>query len=153
MDGQGAWVHLAAPMEHINVHIRGGSVIPMQPPSVTTTASRLNPFEILVALSSADSARGEVFLDDGDRLDVLEAHAYSLVQFKLEKNVLSSRVVSSGYTGSPLLDTVTVYGMKQPKEVLVGNKKVNFSYNDIGVLRVERLALNLTAEFKITFQF
>ena len=28
---------LAAPLEKINVHVRGGSILPMLPPAITTT--------------------------------------------------------------------------------------------------------------------
>eukprot|EP01133_Synstelium_polycarpum_P016679 gene16679-19821_t len=55
----GDYSELAAPLETINLHIRGGSIIPTQPTyqtvisnciPITTTVARTLPFEIIVAL-------------------------------------------------------------------------------------------------------
>lgn len=61
-------VTLAAPLEHINVHVRGGSILPLQEPGYTTTATRQNPWAILVALDSDGQAQGDLYLDDGESL-------------------------------------------------------------------------------------
>ena len=37
--GSGSTVQLQAPVQKINVHVRGGSVVPMQQPDVTTVAA------------------------------------------------------------------------------------------------------------------
>ena len=36
MSGKGNYVKLEAPLEHINLHVRGGYIIPMQDPGLTT---------------------------------------------------------------------------------------------------------------------
>lgn len=51
--GQGRNVTLSAPLETIPVHIAGGSIIPMQEPALTTTATRQNPFSLLVAFDDS----------------------------------------------------------------------------------------------------
>ena len=51
---------------HIQIHVRGGYIIPMQEPGMTTAASRKNPFSLLVALDSAGSATGDMYIDDGE---------------------------------------------------------------------------------------
>ncbi len=56
---------LAAPLTHINVHVRGGSILPLQQPGYTTAESRMNPWELLVALDQAGAASGSLYLDDG----------------------------------------------------------------------------------------
>jgi len=48
--------------------IRGGSILPAQKPGVTTTESRKNDFELIVALNEAGNANGELYWDDGDSL-------------------------------------------------------------------------------------
>ena len=63
-------LNLPAPVDHIPIHVRGGHIVPMQGPGMTTVASRKNPFSLLVALDDAGSASGEVYLDDGDSLDM-----------------------------------------------------------------------------------
>jgi len=61
-------VTLAAPLEHINVHVRGGSILPLQEPGYTTTETRQNPWAILVALDYDGRASGDLYLDDGESL-------------------------------------------------------------------------------------
>jgi alpha-glucosidase len=58
-------VTLDAPLEHIPVHVRGGSIIASQKPGNTTKTTRTNPWSILVALDSKQEAKGELYLDDG----------------------------------------------------------------------------------------
>jgi alpha-glucosidase len=58
-------VTLDAPLEHIPVHVRGGSIIASQKPGNTTKTTRMNPWSILVALDKKQEAKGELYLDDG----------------------------------------------------------------------------------------
>jgi alpha-glucosidase (family GH31 glycosyl hydrolase) len=70
MEKGGEMVNLPAPLDHVLIHIRGGYIIPMQEPGMTTVASRKNPFSLLVALDETGSASGDVYLDDGESLDM-----------------------------------------------------------------------------------
>lgn len=58
-------ITLDAPLEHINVHVRGGSILPMQVPGNTTTTTRENTYELLIALDKNGQASGSLYLDDG----------------------------------------------------------------------------------------
>ena len=73
-------IELAAPLDKIPVHCRGGYVIPFQHPSLTTTASRKNPFGLLIALKS-NSAHGSLYWDDGVSMDSISAKNYNLFDF------------------------------------------------------------------------
>ncbi|KAJ8493322.1 hypothetical protein OPV22_015043 [Ensete ventricosum] len=42
----------------------------MQGQALTTRRVRQNPFELLVALDEAESASGEVFVDDGEEVEM-----------------------------------------------------------------------------------
>ena len=67
----GTWVTLPAPIDVINVHQRGGSIIPTQRDAVTTTAARKLPFSLQVALDSNGGAEGSLYWDDGESLGEL----------------------------------------------------------------------------------
>lgn len=65
---RGENVTLDAPLGHIPLFVRGGHVLPMQEPGMTTTACRRNPWGLLVALDGEGAASGELYLDDGESL-------------------------------------------------------------------------------------
>jgi alpha-glucosidase len=56
---------LDAPLEHQPIHIRGGSIIPLQKAQNTTAMSRTSPWSIVVALDQNEFACGDLYLDDG----------------------------------------------------------------------------------------
>ena len=62
------YVTLDAPLNVINVHLRGGYILPVQQPSVTTTQSRKNPFGLVVLLKPSATSYGTLFWDDGESL-------------------------------------------------------------------------------------
>lgn len=65
---RGQNVTIDAPLGHIPVYIRGGTVIPTQKPGKTTAESRQNPWGLLVALDLKGAAQGTLYLDDGESL-------------------------------------------------------------------------------------
>ena len=60
---------ISAPLGHIPVFVRGGSVVPMQEPGLTTAAVRASPWSLLVALDTTGVASGELYVDDGESLE------------------------------------------------------------------------------------
>ncbi|CAF1468287.1 unnamed protein product [Rotaria sp. Silwood1] len=64
----GVFTDLYAPLEKINVHVRGGFIIPMQIPGSNLMISRGNPFTLLIAQSASENATGNLFWDDGDTI-------------------------------------------------------------------------------------
>ena len=64
----GSFTTLDAPLSKINVHVRGGFVIPMQIPGDNLIIGRDNPFTLLVAQSPWGNASGNLFWDDGDSI-------------------------------------------------------------------------------------
>ena len=103
---------LNAQYDTIPLHIRGGSVIPMQE-SYTTTAQRYenittwsiamspfslspllqslkNPFTLLMAPDSTGYATGNLYMDDGESLSTSD---YTLLQFTLMINQVRSNAI------------------------------------------------------------
>ncbi len=66
----GQFIDLDAPIQKINVHVRGGIIIPMQIPGSNLILGRGNPFQLLVASSSSGSASGNLYWDDGDSIGI-----------------------------------------------------------------------------------
>uniref|UniRef100_A0A8B9UIY3 P-type domain-containing protein n=1 Tax=Anas zonorhyncha TaxID=75864 RepID=A0A8B9UIY3_9AVES len=65
---KGEFRNLPAPLEHINLHIRGGHVLVQQSPANTTAYSRKNELSLIVALNDSQLAEGQLYWDDGVRI-------------------------------------------------------------------------------------
>ncbi|XP_074023543.1 maltase-glucoamylase-like [Numenius arquata] len=94
---RGQFSDLAAPLGHINLHVRGGHILPRQSPANTTFYSRTKPLELLVALDDGGGAEGQLYWDDGVQIDAYEMGAYSLTAFTARGNVLELKVLHRGY--------------------------------------------------------
>uniref|UniRef100_A0A3P8WJY7 Lysosomal alpha-glucosidase n=1 Tax=Cynoglossus semilaevis TaxID=244447 RepID=A0A3P8WJY7_CYNSE len=128
---KGQYVLLPAPLDTINVHVREGHIIPQQEPALTTTASRRNPFFLMVALSSGGQAWGDLFWDDGESLDTYETRNYCHVTFAAGQ----SQIVSDPLKLNKALDGLVLGGLRvfgvpsAPHCVLANRVKVrNFTY-------------------------
>ncbi|XP_078695136.1 sucrase-isomaltase, intestinal-like [Branchiostoma floridae x Branchiostoma belcheri] len=115
---RGQTVTLAAPLNKINVHVRGGTILPTQQPANTTVYSRRNPMGLLVAMDDASAASGTLFWDDGEAVDSIERKDYVFVNFTASSTELLCEVVNVPL-GGPTPDhwaalrygTVSVYGL------------------------------------------
>ncbi|GAM26305.1 hypothetical protein SAMD00019534_094800, partial [Acytostelium subglobosum LB1] len=167
---QGNSLTLAAPLDVINVHLRGGAILPTQPTAdyqvpdggipITTNISRTLPFTLIVALNANGSASGELYLDDGITLETYENKKYSLLQFNAGTDGSSTvtiqlTVVNTGFDMSSLIvDKVVVYGVP----IIVTTVNVNgtpyttLTYSStLQTLTIESLALPLTSSFTIQY--
>jgi len=66
--GPGQNITIDAPLGHIPVYVRGGSVLPTQEPGMTTTEGRSNPWGIISATNFEGAAKGQLYIDDGESL-------------------------------------------------------------------------------------
>ncbi|XP_078695135.1 sucrase-isomaltase, intestinal-like [Branchiostoma floridae x Branchiostoma belcheri] len=120
VEGQyrGQTVTLAAPLNKINVHVRGGTILPTQQPANTTVYSRKNPMGLLVAMDDSSAASGTLFWDDGEAVDSIERNDYLFVNFSASSTELICNVMALPL-GGPTPDhwaalrygTVSVYGL------------------------------------------
>lgn len=126
----GANTTLAAPLGHINVHVRDGAVLLLHAePGYTTTETREGPFSLLVTLpggstnASGNSAFGTAYIDDG-------------VSFPPGPNTTlvfaaSSTAVTSAPSGSfnisQKLEQITVLGVQMPSQVSLAGTSLNSS--------------------------
>uniref|UniRef100_A0A8C1GXB6 alpha-glucosidase n=1 Tax=Cyprinus carpio TaxID=7962 RepID=A0A8C1GXB6_CYPCA len=70
-----ATINMYLPEDKIGLHMRGGGILPVQRPDVTTTYSRRHPMGLIVALNDNKAASGELFWDDGDSRGISEGLA------------------------------------------------------------------------------
>jgi len=118
---------IPAPLGHIPVYIRGGHVLPLQQPALTTREARKTPWNILVALSLEGTATGNLYLDDGESLV-----PSSTLYVELAATTVGGRRLwasgRGGYVDGNMLGNVTVLGVREgPGVVRFNGKEVSRS--------------------------
>lgn len=155
-------VNMHLPADKIGLHLRGGYIIPIQQPAVTTTESRKNPLGLIVALADDNTAKGDFFWDDGETKDTIQNGNYILYTFSVSNNKLDIICTHSSYQEGVNLafetikilgiaDTVTevtVMGDNQPMQV-----HDNFTYTPSNQsLLIYSLKFNLGKNFTIQWK-
>ncbi|KAM6946338.1 sucrase-isomaltase, intestinal [Aplochiton taeniatus] len=122
---RGQMFPMPTPLNHINLHVRGGHILPWQKPENNTLYSRKNPLGLIVALSNSGAAQGSLFWDDGEGIDTYKKGQYlhatftaSAVSWKVDR--LSTPhpptprppPVTFGYRGVALRDCSQSPGQK-----------------------------------------
>ncbi|GAB1603755.1 lysosomal alpha-glucosidase-like [Argonauta hians] len=151
----GLYTFLDAPLDKINLHVRGGAIIPTIQPDVTTTASRKKKFGLFVAYDDNSTSRGELFWDDGESLDTYKTGNYTHLVFTATQYNITSEVMASGYapTTELYLGSAIICGVSnQPHNVLANSKPAKFIWSASSqVMRIESMALSLTHPIAITW--
>ena len=98
---------ISAPLGHIPVYIRGGSVLPTQEPGYTTYESRQNPWGLIVALSDDGEASGSLYVDDGESIEPSDTLDISFAAMKGQLKVS----VKGGYKDTNAMGNVTILGV------------------------------------------
>lgn len=114
-DSPGVYRNLSAPLEKINLHVRGGSIIPWQEPSNTTVFSRQKPMGLIVALSQGPGyeAKGNLFWDDGESFETIENKIYLLVEFTCTLETLTLQVKENVYPANLTIETIELWGLER----------------------------------------
>lgn len=140
---------LNAPLDTIPLLVRGGSILPMQNNSRTTTESRKNKFSLFIALDKQQFATGELYWDDGDSLDSFEKQQYQWLNITVSNNTLTIKSTNHSFSEKLLIDEIQVMGLDldQVRRVIVNNTDIdsdNFSYQkNISYLYVRNLNLEM----------
>uniref|UniRef100_A0A671FXC9 Maltase-glucoamylase n=1 Tax=Rhinolophus ferrumequinum TaxID=59479 RepID=A0A671FXC9_RHIFE len=114
---RGEWKSLAAPLDHINLHIRGGFILPWQEPAQNTHLSRQKFIGLKVALDDNGTAEGWLFWDDGQSIDTYEKGLYYLAHFSASQNTVESHIIFNKYitdTNPLKLGYIDIWGVDSP---------------------------------------
>uniref|UniRef100_A0A671L8G9 alpha-glucosidase n=1 Tax=Sinocyclocheilus anshuiensis TaxID=1608454 RepID=A0A671L8G9_9TELE len=158
-----ATINMHLPADKIGLHLRGGGILPVQRPNVTTTYSRLHPMGLIIALDDNKAASGELFWDDGDSRDTVSSGVYIHYQFSVANDVLSMQVAHNEYTDPNNLkfEKITVMGVNTaPALVRVsdGNTVITLNVSQINhdsstqVLHLENLELDLGKDYTVNWE-
>uniref|UniRef100_A0A5B7AC29 alpha-glucosidase n=1 Tax=Davidia involucrata TaxID=16924 RepID=A0A5B7AC29_DAVIN len=167
----GKYVTLEAQPDDINVHVREGNILAMQGEAMTTQAARKTPFQLLVVLSSNENSSGEVFLDDGEEVEMGgEGGRWTLVRFygRVVENmvIVGTEVVNGEFALAQkwIVDKVTILGLKKVKRLksfelitdmganLHGNSGIRTSFDAEGefvIVEMTGMSLLIGKEFKL----
>uniref|UniRef100_A0A2K5DJD8 Maltase-glucoamylase 2 (putative) n=1 Tax=Aotus nancymaae TaxID=37293 RepID=A0A2K5DJD8_AOTNA len=124
----GEWKILEAPLDHINLHIRGGYILPWQEPAMNTHSSRQNFMGLIVALDDNGKAEGQMFWDDGQSIDTYENGNYFLANFIAAQNILQIQTIHNKYLSdsNPLkVGYIRIWGMNSTYVT-----QVSFTYDN-----------------------
>lgn len=137
-------------LDEIGVYVRGGSIIPVQEPKMTTTEQRKGSFQLIVALDEDKQAKGQLYWDDGDSLDSITLMKYSLINFNVINGVLKiisdPKVTGFNQDNGLNVSKVNVFGIgstvtavklngKEIKEwKLINNDNLEINLNDLSLL-------------------
>lgn len=128
-----------APLSHIPVFIRGGSILPQQEALYTTAECRNSPWSLIVALNGEGEATGSLYVDDGESV-VQSSTLY--VDFTASENALYASARGLYQDTNPLAN-VTVLGVgSEPSSITLNGEKISNGVNydgDSKVLTVKGL--------------
>lgn len=119
---------IQAPLGHIPVYVRGGSILPMQEPALTIRDARQTPWALLAALGSDGTASGQLYLDDGESL-----HPDATLNVDFEASGSSVRVsADGGWEEANPLANVTILGISnEPSFVSFNGQQVPAYYDAV----------------------
>ncbi|XP_064651358.1 lysosomal alpha-glucosidase-like isoform X1 [Lineus longissimus] len=161
MAASGASVTLDAPLDKINVHMRGGSIVVTQGANVTTTLSRKNPFELVAALpNTTNPFNFQWYCDDGDSPMQNGQYMGNLISLTAAKTnqggYINGVVVQSHFETSMTLGTVRVLGVDtKPNSLTINGKPfTQFSFDaQSHVLMVNSIKIEISNQnFSIIWQ-
>ena len=152
IESSGDFVDFSVTMSDIPLHIRGGSILPTQQPSTTTTQTRKSPVSLIVAPDENGNAEGFVYWDDGDSLNTYTNKMYLNVEFTLKNNTLLSKVITSHETVHLTLSDVYLFNVPiLVKSVFLNGNMIKFDRGTYDVLHFG-CSLSLSKPFQAEFK-
>ncbi|XP_046463507.1 sucrase-isomaltase, intestinal-like isoform X2 [Daphnia pulex] len=103
------------PLEKINLHVRGGYILPQQIEGLNTKLSRQNNFTMIVALNSDNAAAGDLFWDDGETINTVTNNQYYHIRFSYAETLNNDIAVEGVLTMEVQTNTTSLTGLENLK--------------------------------------
>ncbi|XP_036102238.1 putative maltase-glucoamylase-like protein FLJ16351 [Molossus molossus] len=146
----GEWRVLQAPIDHINLHIRGGYILPWQEAALNTHSSRQNFMGLIVALDDNGKAEGQMFWDDGQSIDTYENGDYFLANFIAAQNTLQIKTIHNKYLSdsNPLkVGYIKIWGIRS---TYVTQVSITYDNQQVMATNFESNPYNQTLSIQLT---
>jgi alpha-glucosidase (family GH31 glycosyl hydrolase) len=147
------WLDLDTPIDHIQLHIRGGYIIPTQQAANTTYYSRQNPFGLIIAPNMYGEAKGDLFYDDGD--SDLSLNLYYYATFFLRDNQLKMNIEENNYSemNKKIMNKIRIFVKSENKNInFLINKKQSIANENIEYKDNEIILNNLNLPMNESFE-
>jgi len=128
----GESVTVDAPMEHLPVHIRSGSIIPLTNGGMTTKESAESGLTLMIALDTKGEAQGEIYLDDGESEYI--GNNFSSIQFKFANGTLESSG-TFGFAFTEMKPRIDKINLMQHGDKFV-SRSMNFTLREEGKYQI-----------------
>lgn len=162
------WATIPAPLSTMPLFMKNGQIIVRQEPSMTTTGTRDQSFELLISYFEENSfkpfsAKGDLYYDDGESIDPLGTEKFSYISFEMLPTPgkpagakLNSVISAKGYHISSYLKKITIYGLglyTKIDKVYCSGHQVSFTLKTNGVVEINDLSLDMNEPLDITFTY
>ena len=115
----GANTTLDAPLGHINVHVRDGSIILLhEKPGYTITETRQGPYSLLVSQAADGYAFGDAYIDDGETIPPTPNRRLTFHSKTGELTIGSA----GDFQAQEKLNSITILGASKPGVVTIQGK-------------------------------
>ncbi|KAK9483669.1 glycosyl hydrolases family 31-domain-containing protein [Lipomyces starkeyi] len=144
---------LDANLTHINVHVKGGVILPAQYPSKTTYNTTQNPYFLIAALDKNGKSSGSLYVDDGVSVN----SRYSQLSFEVSGSTLMIAVSRKEFHIAPKLSSVQVWGYastSQPNAIYLNGSLVKGAQVTLSqqVLNITGLNVDLNTKSVLQWQ-
>ncbi|KAG2219357.1 hypothetical protein INT45_011265 [Circinella minor] len=141
-------ITLEAEMEHIPLHIRGGSILPTKTPEYLVTDTYASPYTLVIALDKKGRAEGRLYIDDQHSVEQPET---SDITFTYKNGVLKARG-EFGYKDTEKIGAIKIIGAQEELTTAsYKGDKVKVTKKD-GALVAEDLDIDLSCKFTVKFR-
>lgn len=118
----GRTITLSAPLNVIQAHIRGGSILVTQSPAMTLMATRNNPYTVKIVFDADGQASGELYIDDGSTIDSL-TNDWTYISYTAQAGTAKAVATGTGFVtaSAQSLNSIVLVGLASTPSTFIFN--------------------------------